>query len=628
MGIPGLATLVRKKDGRLQLALNAPATTGKRLLLDLSVLIFVSKSKYWSSVYEEVWQRDNRGEAADTIFFNPLRTQERITCFLTCIREAGLEPVMYLDGACADARRDQKFATKLRRLTEHTEVVNTLISNNGDWTKETRQFPMSPLFRQVALEALASKNVEIIQCSEEGDARLIRDAEKSPATVFGICANDSDFFLVSERVQYIPLSELERVGKHSLKYRSYNRKVVQKLLNIRPDGLFDIAVYRGCDYTLDLKDEILTALKKSQPSAFNTLKTELGTGLERLCERLNLFPTVLKPPFYTSASSKMKSIINTIVQQANGDNVPNAKLTEQQLCLKEAVEARKIASSIFGFLYDYIVLPYVQIQSAKYPTYQQSRGTLDNAAWLLEGCDQKVKQYLTLSTDGFIKYEPKLKDPAVACPVLLSNMKELNVRPNLPVSLQVSIELEGKTEDEARLEKKKLFDLVRLGIRWNVFDDLMTLDEYPELKTPIAAIRYLSKMEAFGHETPLRALTMAVVFAKYVKQVHTYSRAVATLHHITFVNHFQQVWDAIIYLSEAVFGKRNEKRLEIVENVWSCDASLVGNTDLALYLFTQLQTALPEICKNLAVSDREDEITRVFNLAHGCVRNWKAETIK
>lgn len=313
MGIKDLEKLVRLKDNRNELQLEPATTKGKRLLVDLSALLFVCKSRYWSSEYQETWKKDKSTETADSIFLSPLNNQERIKTFLAAVRKTGLEPVVYLDGSCADSRRDLKLATYLKRSTANAEIVSTLILSSGDWNSETRQIPASPLFLRSIVEALYKEKVELVQCTEEADTRMIRDAEKSPETVFGICANDSDFFLVSEAVQYIPCYELERVGEFGLKYRSYNRNSAQKILNIRKDGLFDIAIFHGCDYTYGLEQDIQKALHHAAAGASATLKEELSNGLERLCEKLNAFPKVTTQAFITHASSALKNIIVMIL---------------------------------------------------------------------------------------------------------------------------------------------------------------------------------------------------------------------------------------------------------------------------------------------------------------------------
>lgn len=636
MGIKGLITLVHQKDKRDPKVLGANGDTqGKRLLLDMSVILEVSMSQYWNAVYEEEW-RTQKNEAMDTIFYNPLVTQDRIRTFLACIRAVGLVPVVYLDGSCADTRRDHKRPSQLSRATQNLEIVNTLNTTRGEFKQEKRKPPFPPLLHRTAKELLYQENVEIVQCSEEADSRIVREAENSPfQTVFGICGFDSDFFLVSDKVQYIPVPELERVGPQGLKYRTYNRKLVEKILNIRPRGLFDIAVYIGCDYTLDLEDDILKALDKccKTRQESTTLKSERKLGLNRLCEQLNLFPAVTDPAFLAGASPKLKSAIKLIMAQADGEDVTSgARLSEHQQLMKDAVENKKIASVIPGFLYDYIVLPSVHLRGNSFPTVHQSSATLDHAIWFLQGGFQtEVKQYLTYvdRDDGVFKICQKKKDLTKMCPALAAKVKELELKPNLPVVLQVSHILDNSgNEDATHAEKKKLFDLVRVGIRWNIFDDLDPLNDYPELKTPIAAIRYLSKMEPpFRNPKALQVLTLAVVISKYIQKIPSFVRDKVMLSDVTFAHTLQQIWSSINYLGEAVFGERNEKQLELVENVFTCPASIVANTDLILFLFRQYPKPPSEICAELELSEHQVEIEKGFGLAFGCVKSWKSVDI-
>lgn len=615
MGIRGLEKLVRLKDNRSESQFEAVSTVGKSLLIDLSALLVVCKSRYWASTFEESWRKDKSTHTADSLFLSPINIQERIKNFIAAIRKTGLVPVFYLDGSCADHRRDQKLPTQVKRASDYAEVVSTLIASSGTWGAEARQIPASPLILRAAIEALYKENVHIIQCSEEADARLIRDAEKSPETVFGICANDSDFFLAGERVQYIPIYELERAGDLTLKYRYYNRNVVQKILNIRKDGLFDVAVFGGCDYTTGLEQDIQKALHNVQPSTSASLKEELKHGLERLCEKLNSFPKVGTQAFLSHASPNLKNVIMTIFKQANGE-LDDVKHTEQQILLANAVQDKKIPAGVLGFLYNRTAIDAVHIQAAKYPTYPQIFPSLESALWLFSGCQQKVAHYCPIFDGESVVIRKSIRDPVAACPALVAKLNELGATPGLPVSLQCA--------EKCFEEKGRLFDLIRCAINWNVFDGLEVLNEYPELKSPVAAVRYLFNTKPFNVITPIKAILLTLAVSSYVKKVPNFPRNTIALPNVTFVYRFQQLWDDFVYLAELVFGKRNEKKIEIVEDVWSCDVDIVANTELAMYLFTQQSVAIPEICKNLDISDMEEEITKRLKLVQACVQTWKA----
>jgi hypothetical protein len=267
MGIKGLEKHVKANDRRDPKDLDENVTGGKRLLIDEGVLVKVSSSRYWDTEYDDAAKNNKKFRNEECIFFNPLKAQERLRNFLVAVRAASLVPVLYLGGTCCDQRLLLKRPTQLSRAQEKVDRVNILNMNNGEWAKDTKKdYPSgTSLLHQVAMELIYAENVEVVQCAEEADPQIIRDATTNCDSVFAICGQDSDFFLVAQPVLYIPLYELERAGGTKLKFRAYHRKLVENIINVRSGGLIDLAVYQGCDYTQHLKEDIEKVLSLPPP---------------------------------------------------------------------------------------------------------------------------------------------------------------------------------------------------------------------------------------------------------------------------------------------------------------------------------------------------------------------------
>jgi hypothetical protein len=185
-----------------------------------------------------------------------------------------------------------------------------------------------------------------------------------------------------------------------------------------------------------------------------------------------------------------------------------------------------------------------------------------------------VTQYFADASGEFLKCCQEKRNPVTACPTLLKKLNELGVSPGLPVSLQIPLDEGDVAPEEISARKKKLSELVRVAVGWNLFDGLEVLDPYPEFKTPIAALRYVWNLKAFRSIPQMKMILTTLVFAKHVKKVPEYPRDRVPLVEITFLCRWQYVWATLLYLAQLVYGKKNA--MEIVEGIWTCPASLIS----------------------------------------------------
>jgi hypothetical protein len=105
----------------------------------------------------------------------------------------------------------------------------------------------SSLLRWLVQTILTELGVECIDCIDEVDSVIVRDA-RSDSSVFGIVSNDSDFY-VCQGIRFLPFYNFEML-ENECNVRVYSSSIVAQLLGLsHEEALIDLSIICGNDYT-------------------------------------------------------------------------------------------------------------------------------------------------------------------------------------------------------------------------------------------------------------------------------------------------------------------------------------------------------------------------------------------
>jgi hypothetical protein len=204
--------------------------------------------------------------------------------FVAALKEQNMQLQVYWDGPLRrhKARTDEERLQYRKQQESHLELFcrhGILPSSKHlryacQWKDE---FPFSRLFLLAVKHALQEQNIAMVQCTEEADVELAKQAcGDSQAFILGF---DSDFFFF-RNVQYIPLNEIS-IQPSGLYAFCATRSELARLLALENDEndvstnkrMVDLALMMGNDYVdpttqLKLPNELQQGKRSPQELVF------------------------------------------------------------------------------------------------------------------------------------------------------------------------------------------------------------------------------------------------------------------------------------------------------------------------------------------------------------------------
>jgi len=188
---------------------------------------------------------------------------------VVALREAGLEPVVVLDGCRSDrkaATTAQRMAQRLRAVQKWVEGLTMPQSNEGEKQHPPHILPMGTT--STVLAVLRACDVRVLVGDHEADGLIESEARNNKSTT--VLADDSDFFIADSIGAVASLRSLQ-VDDDNVQMQVYRPAMVRTALGgLAPDLMPYFSALVGNDYGQLDADVLARVLLALGPPSSNT----------------------------------------------------------------------------------------------------------------------------------------------------------------------------------------------------------------------------------------------------------------------------------------------------------------------------------------------------------------------